>query len=116
MGKKVFVAFFRPPVSSSFHVEGLRMAIGIVSGADDHKITVAYIGKGARCAVRGVDRSYSTTFIEFLPDKAGKKFLVDEESLKEEGIDLKELADDFAVVSRKELSRMMLDADVTLSF
>ena len=116
MGKKVFVAFLRSPVSTSFHVEGLRMVAGILSGGDNHKVTIAYIGRGARCAVRGVDRSYSTMFMGFFPDRAGKRFLVEEESLKEEGIDFKELADDFAVVSRKELSHIMLEADLTLSF
>ena len=115
LAKHVFLAFLRSPVSSSFHVEGLRMAAGILTGKDDHRITIAYIGKGARCAVKGVDRSYSTKFIELLPDQAGKKFFVEKESLKEEGLDSKEVADDFAIVPRSHLGRMIFQADLTLS-
>lgn len=116
MSKNIFVAFLRSPVSSAYFVEGLRVSAGMLSGEENHKVTVALMGKGARCAVKGVERMYATKFIEFFPDESGKRFLVEEESLKDEGLDSKLLADDFAVVSRKEISRLMLQADLCLSF
>ena len=99
LAKHIFVAFLRSPVSSAFFVEGLRVSAGMLSGDDDHRVTVAFMGKGARCAVKGVDRMYATKFLEFFPSEDGKKFLVEEESLKDEGIDPSTLAPDFAVAS-----------------
>jgi sulfur relay (sulfurtransferase) DsrF/TusC family protein len=116
LSKNVLVLFLRTPVSSAYFVEGLRVSAGMLSGDENHKVTAAFVGKGARCAVKGVDRMYATKFLEFFPDEGGKKFLVEEESLKEEGIDPKLLADDFAVAPRAEISRLMLKADLCLSF
>jgi sulfur relay (sulfurtransferase) DsrF/TusC family protein len=116
LGKEVFVAFLKSPVSSAYFVEGLRVSAGMLSGDEDHKVTVAFIGKGARCAVKGVDRMYATKFLEFFPEVDGKKFLVEEESLKDEGIDPATLASEFKVVSRSEISGLMLKADLCLSF
>jgi sulfur relay (sulfurtransferase) DsrF/TusC family protein len=116
LAKKIFVSFLRPPVSSAYFVEGLRVSAGMLSGDDDHIVTAAFIGKGARCAVKGVDRAYATKFLEFFPEANGKKFLVEEESLKEEGISPSLLAEDFAVTPRSELRELMLEAELHLSF
>jgi sulfur relay (sulfurtransferase) DsrF/TusC family protein len=116
LAKSVFISFLRSPVGSVHFVEGLRVAAGVLSGDEDHKVTVACMGKGVRCAIKGVDRSYAVKFLEFFPDKAGKKFHVEKESLIEQEIDESQLADEFAVTSRKELRQMMLKADLCLSF
>ena len=116
MGKNIFVSFLRPPVGSVSFVEGLRVAGGLVRSEDHHKVTVAFLGRGARCAIRGVDRSYAVKFLDLFPAEAGKKFYVESESLDEERIDRSQLADEFEVASRKELARMMLRADLCISF
>lgn len=116
MAKKIFISFLRAPVGSIQFVEGLRVAGGFVRGEDHHQVTMAFIGKGARCAVKGVDRSYAVKFMDFFPARDGKKFYVEAESLSEQGIDKRELADEFAVASREELGRMMLDSDLCVSF
>jgi sulfur relay (sulfurtransferase) DsrF/TusC family protein len=116
LAKSVFVVFLRSPVGSVHPVEGLRIAAGMMSGDEDHKVTAAFIGKGSRCAIKGVDRSYAVKFLEMFPEHAGKKFYVEEESLIEQGIDRSQLADEFAVTSRKQLSEMLLKADFCLSF
>jgi sulfur relay (sulfurtransferase) DsrF/TusC family protein len=116
LSKKIFIVFLRPPVSSAYFVEGLRVSAGMLSGDDNHKVTAAFVGKGARCAVKGVDRMYATKFLEFFPDVDGKKFLVEEESLKGEGIDPSTLAADFSVAKREDIARLILEADLCLSF
>ena len=50
----------------------------------------------------------------FEKDSSGKRFYVESESLKEEGISEAELDQNFGVASREELRRKMLEADVTL--
>ncbi len=116
MPKNIFVSFLRPPVGSIFFVEGLRVAGSLVKSDDHNKVVVAFLGKGARCALRGVERSYAVKFQDLFPAEAGKRFYVEEESLKEEGIDPGQLADDFAVASRRALQEMMLKADQCISF
>ena len=115
MDKKVFVAFLRSPVGSSFYLEGVRAALGVVSGNEDHEITVAYLGRGVRCALRGVDRGYSAEMLELLA-KSGPEFFVDKESLDAEGIAESDLDAGFVPASRADLLRKMSDADATFSF
>jgi len=116
MPKNIFVSFLRSPVGSIYPVEGLRAAGGMLSGADEHRVTVAFMGKGARCAVKGVDLWYAGKFMKLFPENGGKKFYVELESLKEEGIEQSQVADEFAVIPRAQLFQMMLNADLCLSF
>jgi len=117
MRKKVFISMLRPPVGTSYYVEGLRMALGILGGTDEHAITIAHVGKGVLCALKGVDRSYAQDFFELLPkDSAGHLFYAERESLKEEGISESELDGGFGVASREELRQKMLQADAVFSF
>jgi sulfur relay (sulfurtransferase) DsrF/TusC family protein len=116
LAKKVFLAFLRHPVGSSYYPEGLRLALGALGGAEEHELTVAHIGKGVYCALRGVDRSYAQALLDLFPrDPDGRLFLVERESMEEEGVPESELDDGFAVVSRDELRERMLGADVTFS-
>ncbi len=116
MSKSIFVTFLRAPVGSTFFVEGLRVAGGLVRAEDHNTVTVAFIGKGARCAIKGAERSYAVKFLDFFPASDGKKFYVEGESLTEEGIDRSFIADEFAIATRKELGQMMLSSDLCISF
>jgi sulfur relay (sulfurtransferase) DsrF/TusC family protein len=117
MKKSVFVSFLKPPISTSFHLEGIRIALGILSGDEDHEVTVAYMGRGARCALRGVDASYTKGMLDLLKKEvAGGVFYVEKESLDQERISEKEIGETFSVVPRKRLQEMMAAADVTFSF
>ena len=107
----------RSPVGSSYYIEGLRLALGILGGDEEHEVAIAHIGKGVRCALRDVDRAYANGFIEFfLSNEDGKKFYVERESLEAEGLLESELDDNFAVVSRDFLAEKLLQADFVLSF
>ncbi|MDG6997904.1 MAG: DsrE family protein [Nitrososphaerota archaeon] len=115
--KRVFISFLNSPVGSTFYLEGLRLALGTLSGSEDHNVTVAYLGRGARCALKGVDKSYAVGLIElFKKNAAGKRFYVDKESLSQEAISESELDESFEVTTRDELRKKILEADVTFSF
>ncbi len=103
MRKKVFISFLRPPVGSSYYIEGLRLALGILGGTEEHDVTIAHLGKGVACALKGVDRSYAQSLLElFQKDAAGNLFYVERESLEEAGISESELDEGFAVASRDD--------------
>lgn len=115
--KKVFISFISSPVGSTFYLEGLRLALGILSGSEDHEVTVAYLGKGARCALRGIDLSYAAGMIDlFKKNSSGKRFYVERESLVEEAILDSELDQNFEVATRDALRKKLLEAEVTFSF
>ena len=117
MTKKVFISILRPPVGTSYYIEGLRLALGILGGDEEHEITIAHIGKGVACALKGVDRSYAKDFMELLPkDGSGHLFYAERESLKEEGISESELDEGFGIASRDDLREKMMQADVVFSF
>ena len=114
---RVFVSFLKSPVGTTYYLEGLRIALGILGGDDDHDVEVAFIGKGTRCALRGVDKSYGKGLFDmFQKNASGKRFYVDRESLKEQGIAESDLDENYEVTSREELSKKMLSADITMSF
>ena len=117
MKKKIFISFLRSPVGGTFYLEGLRIAGGSLSGDEDHELTIAYLGAGVRCALKGVDMSYAKSMIDlFQKDISGKRFYVEKESLDDNGLSEMELDGNFGVKSRDELSKKMLEADVTFSF
>jgi sulfur relay (sulfurtransferase) DsrF/TusC family protein len=117
MAKKVFISIIRPPVGTSYYVEGLRLALGILGGEEEHEVTVAHIGRGVMGALKGVDRSYAKEFLDLFPrNGVGSLFFVERESLEEQGVAPTDLAEGFAVASRDELRRKMLGADATFSF
>ena len=117
MPKKVFISFLRSPVGSAYQIEGLRLALGILGGDEEHEITFAHLGKGVRGALKGVDRSYAQGFLElFQKDGAGNLFYVERESLAEEGVSQSELAEGFGIASRDELREKMLSSDAVFSF
>ncbi len=93
------------------------MALGILGGDEEHEITIAHIGKGVTCALKGVDRSYAQDFMEMLPkDGSGHLFYVEKESMDEEGISESDLDAGFGIASRVELSAKMEQADFVFSF
>jgi sulfur relay (sulfurtransferase) DsrF/TusC family protein len=114
---KVFVSFLKSPVGTTYYLEGLRVTLGVMGGDGDHSVDVAFIGNGVRCALKGVDRSYGKVLFDmFQKNEAGKIFYVERESLLEQGIAETELDGNYQVVSRRELSKKMLSADLTMSF
>ncbi len=111
------VLFLRSPVGSSYFLEGVRVALGILSGTEDHEVTLAYAGSGVRCTIKGVERSYSKSMLDLLKKGVLEgRFYVEKESLDKEGLSEKELDENFAVASREKIQKMMSGADVMLSF
>lgn len=117
MKKKIFISFLKSPVGTTFHLEGLRVAGGCKAGDDDHEVTIAYLGSGVRCALKGVDMSYAKSMLDlFDKDSSGKRFYVEKESLEDKGISESELDENFGIESRDELRKRMLESDVVFSF
>ena len=116
MGQRhVLVIFNHAPYGSIYYSEGLRAAVGVTSGVDEHSVDVLYLGEGVRFALKGVDRRDSTRYLITLAS-FGAKLKVEREALAERGIEEDDLAEDVEVVDRREALELVRRADLTIDF
>lgn len=109
--KKLVLTYTRPPYGTSHFMEGLRLASGM--GFDDHEAKLVFLGEGAFCALKGVDRAPAEKFLETI-NEFNFPFYVERESLLEHGIEEKSLDPSFKVASTEEISKMIRDCDIQL--
>ena len=116
MGQRhVLVTFNHAPYGSIYHSEGLRAAVGVTSGVDEHTVEVLYLGEGVRFALRDVDRRDSARYLATL-GSFGAKLKVERESLTERGIAEDDLAEDVEVIDRRQALEAVRRADLTIDF
>jgi sulfur relay (sulfurtransferase) DsrF/TusC family protein len=111
MMKKVVITYSRPPYGTAHFTEGLRLASGM--GFDEHEAKLVFLGEGARCAMKGVDRAPAGQFLDTIAE-FGYPLYVVRESLQENGIEEKEVDPLFKVVPREEVAGMLRDSDIQL--
>lgn len=116
MAKKHVVVFMtHAPYGSIWYTEGLRAAVGVTSGIDEHSVDVIYLGDGVQFALKGVERTDSNKYLGSLA-KGGYKLWVDQDSLTDRGIKQEEVAGDVNVVPRSQVLSLMAKADHTIDF
>jgi sulfur relay (sulfurtransferase) DsrF/TusC family protein len=113
--RNVLVTINRPPYGSIYYTEGLRAAVGVTSGVDENKVTIAYLGDGVYFALKGVDRKDTDKYLATLK-KQGAKLIVQKESLKERGIKEAEIDAGFEILPAKEIFTLLQAADFTMDF
>ena len=113
--KNVLITMNQAPYGSIYYTEGLRAAVGVTSGIDEHKVTVVYLGDGAYFAIEGIDRKDTETYIGTLK-KSENKLMVEKESLEERNIKESRVAEDVEIISRTEVLKLVQAADVTIGF
>jgi len=116
MGEKnVLITMNQAPYGSIYYTEGLRAAVGVTSGIDEHKVNIVYLGDGAYFAIEGVDRKDTKTYIGTLK-KVESRLMVEKESLEERNIEESKIAEDIEIISRTEVLKLVQAADVTIGF
>jgi len=116
MGQKhVLITFNHAPYGTIYYTEGLRAAVGVTSGIDEHTVDVVYMGDGVYFALKGVDRADTNKYLGTL-SAAGYKLQAVEESLAARGISKADLASDIKVISRSQLLEIIGKADATIDF
>lgn len=113
--RRVLITFNREPYGSIFYTEGLRVAVGVTSGIDEHTVDVLYLGDGVYFALKDVDRSDSAKYL-FTLSAHGTNLKAEEEALRARNISDSDLADDVEVISRDEALQLVRRADVTIGF
>lgn len=113
--KKVVVSFNRAPYGSIFYTEGLRAAVGVTAGIDEHKVDIIFLGDGVYYGLKNVDRTDALGYLGTL-EKLGSKLYAEEESLKERNISADKLASDINVIPRSKVAALFKEADATIDF
>jgi len=116
MGQRhVLVTFNHAPYGSIYYTEGLRAAVGVTSGVDEHTVEVLYLGEGVRFALRDVDRRDSARYLATLAS-LGARLRAERESLAERGIEEADLAENVEVIDRRQALELVRRADLTMDF
>lgn len=113
--KRAVIALHHSPHSSAYLAEGLRAAVGIMAGDDEHMVEVVFLGDGVYGMLVGMDRRPWARHLAALV-KQGVRLRVEKESLEALGISPQELAPEAEVVPRSRVSLMMSGADFTVDF
>ncbi|MFQ5825937.1 MAG: DsrE family protein [Dehalococcoidia bacterium] len=113
--KRVLFVFQQPPFGTIHFSEGLRAAIGMTIGRDDHIVDVLYLGDGVYFALRDVDRGETLYYLNMLLDE-GCLPKVEQESLALRGIGRGEVAGDMEIVTRHQALELISQADITFDF
>jgi len=116
MGQRhVLITFNHAPYGSIYYTEGLRAAVGVTSGIDEHTVDVLYLGDGVFFALKDIDRSDSAKYLATL-SALGVNLKAEKEALQARSISESDLADDVDVVSRDEALELVRRADLTIDF
>ncbi|MFN3467936.1 MAG: DsrE family protein [Candidatus Brocadiales bacterium] len=113
--RNVLVTINRLPYGSIYYTEGLRAAVGVTSGVDENKVTIAYLGDGVHFALVGVDRKDTDKYLGTL-NKQGARLVVHKEALKERGIKETDVDAGFEILPEKEIFKLLQEADFTMDF
>lgn len=112
--KAIAVILNNLPVSSALCSEGLRAAVGLASGVDEHRISIVLAGDGTWLALKTLDRSglgkYLTSLRAYeVPIYADRKKILDL-GLSEENI-----AEDVTLVESDQIQKTLQAMDLVLT-
>ena len=114
--KKILFMFLRPPFGNIYYTEGLRAAVGMMSGLDEHKVTCVYLGDGAFYSLKDRYKEDTRGYLNTLEKFGELNLNVEKESLDELDISEDEVDTMFKVVSRDEVADMIKECDFAYDF
>ncbi|MBI3180934.1 MAG: DsrE family protein [Myxococcales bacterium] len=111
--KSIVVSFHRAPFGTAHYHEGLRVAVGLGAGTDEHSVSVVFQGEAVYYALKSTDRTDTKKYLEALR-KAGVTPWVEEEALAARGLRAEELSEDIRPIRRAQVLEMLRAADVNI--
>jgi len=113
--KKILVTLHHPPFGGTFFAEGLRAAVGISSGFDEHVVDLLFMGDGVFCGLGSIDyRELQRFFMTLKSVKAS--FFLEEEALAERGLKPAEVSPDFTLVNRGQIIDKLKEYDLNIDY
>ena len=113
--RHVLITFNHAPYGSIYYTEGLRAAVGVTSGIDEHTVDVLYLGDGVYFALKDVDRRDSAKYLGTL-SASSVNLRVESDALLSRGISESDLAEGVEVIDGDEALELVRRADLTIDF
>jgi sulfur relay (sulfurtransferase) DsrF/TusC family protein len=113
--KRILVTIHHPPFGSMFFSEGLRAAVGISSGLDEHLVDLLFMGDGVFCGLKDADYKDLQRFFMQLRS-VSSSFFLEEEALGERGLKPENVSSDFKILSRREIVGKLKEYDFNLDY
>lgn len=114
--KNIVVLIHHAPFAGYYCTEGLRTIVGTEQAIDGQSIKSVFLGDGVYYGLKDVSmddrlRKYTKTFIGM-----GMSVYLEDESLKMKSLSSENISQDFKVLTRAEILKLLKDADHVLSF
>ncbi|MFH0802956.1 MAG: DsrE family protein [bacterium] len=112
--KAIAVILNNFPASSALCPEGLRAAIGLASGFDEHKISIILTGDGTWLALKTLDRSVLGKYLISL--KALEvPIYADRKKVMDLGLSEADIAEDVTLLESEQIKRTLQTTDLVLT-
>lgn len=113
--KNILISFMRLPFGSIYFSEGLRAAVGIASGIDEHEVKIAFLSDGVFFCLKGASREETSRYIKTL-SSMGIKLMADRQSLNDRKISEEKVEDIFQIVPNEEILELYKWCDHNIDF
>ena len=112
--KAIAVILNNFPVSSALCPEGLRAAIGLASGFDEHRIAIVLTGDGTWLALKTLDRSGLEKYLTSL--KALEvPIYADKKKIPDLGLSEENIAGDVTILESDQIQKTLQAMDLVLT-
>ncbi|OGL42015.1 MAG: hypothetical protein A2161_12440 [Candidatus Schekmanbacteria bacterium RBG_13_48_7] len=114
--KNIAVTISSPPHGKDNVMEGLRMAVGLCAGVDEHQVSVIFCGDGVYNVLSDVQRDETSIKCWDMLKKLNLKLFVDGKSMEENGVLEADMDDPIKIVKRADIVKILGSSDIHLDF
>jgi len=114
--KKIAITISQPPHGSDKALEGLRMAVGLCAGEDEHEVSVIFCGDGVYNVLSDIIWDDVCQNCWSMLKKLKLQLFVDSESMDEHGIQEADIDEPIELLNRTEIVKIITSTDHHLDF
>jgi sulfur relay (sulfurtransferase) DsrF/TusC family protein len=114
--KNIVITISKPPHGTDKVQEGLRMAVGLCAGEDEHDVSVIFSEDGIYNILSDVVWDEVCENCWKMLKKLKLKMYVDSDSMQERGVHEADMDDPMALLKGKDVIGLVSSADVHMDF
>lgn len=114
--KNVTITISNPPHGNNCVVEGLKIAVGLCAGTDEHNLTVIFCGDGIFNLLSDISWDETSSNCWKMVKKLGLTLYVDEESMLERGVQEADIDEPVKLVNRTDITKLLKNSDLHMDF
>lgn len=113
--KNIAITINHAPYSGNFCMEGLRSVVGTHLAINEQEVKTLFLGDGVFFGIKTLKEDGFTKFTETLKSM-GMEFYLEEESIQQRKIEKTLIREDFKILSRQDIFKILQESDHTLSY